>query len=36
LDVRVQPVPHPMFGVMAAVVLQGCQFPAPSGPPPQM
>ena len=36
LDVRVQPVPHPMFGVMAAVVLQGCQFPAPAGGPPQM
>ena len=36
LDVRVQPVPHPMFGVMAAVVLQGCQMPPPAGPPPQM
>ena len=36
LDVRVQPVPHPMFGVMAAVVLQGCEFPTPAGPPPQM
>ena len=36
LDVRVQPVPHPMFGVMAGVILQGCQFPMPAGPPPQM
>ena len=35
LDVKVQPVPHPMFGVMAAVILQGCQMPAPAGPPPQ-
>ena len=34
LDVKVQPVPHPMFGVMAAVVLQGCQMPAPAGGPP--
>ena len=36
LDVKVQPVFHPMFGMMAAVVLQGCQMPAPSGPPPQV
>jgi thiamine pyrophosphate-dependent acetolactate synthase large subunit-like protein len=36
LDVKVQPVPHPMFGVMAAVVLQGCQMPAPAGGPPPM
>jgi thiamine pyrophosphate-dependent acetolactate synthase large subunit-like protein len=34
LDVKVSPVFHPMFGVMAAVVLQGCELPAPSGPPP--
>ena len=34
LDVLVQPVPQPMFGVMAAVVLQGCEMPLPAGAPP--
>ncbi len=34
LDVLVQPVPQPMFGVMAAVVLQGCEMPEPAGAPP--
>jgi acetolactate synthase-1/2/3 large subunit len=34
LDVKVQPVFHPMFGVMAAVVLQDCRMPQPAGPPP--
>ena len=35
LDVIVEPVPHPMFGMMAAVVLQGCKMPPPKGMPPQ-
>lgn len=34
LDVRVQLVPHPMFGILAAVVFQGCDLPLPAGPPP--
>ena len=34
LDVKVQPVPHPMFGVMAQVVFQGVPLSLPSGPPP--
>jgi acetolactate synthase-1/2/3 large subunit len=34
LDVKVQLVPHPMFAVMAQVVLQGVPLPLPGGPPP--
>lgn len=34
LDVKVQLVPHPMFGVMAQVVFQGVPLSLPSGPPP--
>ena len=36
IDVKVEPVFHPMFGMMALVVLQGCQMPEPAGPPPGM
>lgn len=34
LDVRVEPVFHPNFGLMAAVLLQDCDFPPPQGMPP--
>jgi thiamine pyrophosphate-dependent acetolactate synthase large subunit-like protein len=34
LDVKVQQVPHPMFGVMAQVVFQGVPISLPGGPPP--
>ena len=34
LDVKTQLVPHPMFGVMAAVVFQGVPLSMPEGPPP--
>ena len=35
LDVITQPVPHPMFAIMAQVVFHGVPLSMPGGPPPE-